>query len=721
MPNYIIDDVGIASNACNDVMQRKVVEDLNGDLHCVYEKDVTVGVTVYHHTFYGLSQDNGATWTTEDIMDGLTIDAFNSNIVIDSSNIPHVLYKDKRSGLTYGWLKYQNRSGGSWSAPETLYQGIYGSNRTGGFDIGEDVVGDDSGATITIGWRAGAYLIPDGVSSDPGFIVNEWIRGQTSGAKMRYQGFIAHADEPSMGIDSTNQLHIAFFLNIPGVMTKTAYIFRNSSLSWYWPEKVSDQSDTTAIAIGPSDEVNIVIQDGQKFYFTTGNLGSWSASENFANATGTGNFSIAVDSDGHSHIVMSQKGLGGTNSNTLNIHYYKRTLAGVWSSVEHITEDGTERKDPTIALNKDGEIIVVFRGSGYGTETADPNIVVRIKNGSWGTVEVLIDRVLEQYVPILKSSLYPVSNSTRPNYPQSGYALIWSAQNTNQVEYYVPNMAPTAPTGLLTEGETNPATLETLTPYFSAIFNDPDSGDIAQNYEIEVNTASDFSGASMWDTGKTSMTDVTEGNRCPNVTYAGTTLVEGTTYYWRIRFWDDDDAQGAWSATANFRALFTPTAPTDLRVSQCPDEFNPIEIKKGKPRFSAIFNDPNSSDIADNYQVQVNTNSSFTGTEMWDSGKVNMDNLDEGERCTEIPYQGTELSEDGASYYWRIKFWDDEGNEGNWPDPGMFTMAGLRQRTTLLSEIRDSSLLEARDPSIAVTASTRSLSNQREILLPSDN
>ena len=38
----------------------------------------------------------------------------------------------------------------------------------------------------------------------------------------------------------------------------------------------------------------------------------------------------------------------------------------------------------------------------------------------------------------------------------------------------------------------------------------------------------------------------------------------------------------------------------------------------------------------------------------------------EGSRCPDISYNGTELSYGGPLYYWRIKFWDEENNEGEW-------------------------------------------------------
>ncbi|MCK4985262.1 MAG: hypothetical protein KAS40_07075, partial [Desulfobacterales bacterium] len=122
------------------------------------------------------------------------------------------------------------------------------------------------------------------------------------------------------------------------------------------------------------------------------------------------------------------------------------------------------------------------------------------------------------------------------------------------------NSSPTAPTtpyandDSAQSGQTNPSGIIDPTPAFSAIYNDPDSGDIANKYRVEVNTQNDFGGTVMWDSGAsgTSMSDTAEGNRCPDIIYAGSQLSDSTTYYWRITFWDDSNAQGTVSATQNF-------------------------------------------------------------------------------------------------------------------------------------------------------------------------
>jgi hypothetical protein len=122
------------------------------------------------------------------------------------------------------------------------------------------------------------------------------------------------------------------------------------------------------------------------------------------------------------------------------------------------------------------------------------------------------------------------------------------------------NSTPSAPTTPYSNntsaqtGQANPSGITDPTPAFSAIYNDPDSGDIANKYRVEVNTANDFGGTVMWDSGAggTSMTDTTEGSRCPDIIYAGSALANNTQYFWRITFWDDENAEGTVSATQNF-------------------------------------------------------------------------------------------------------------------------------------------------------------------------
>ena len=235
------------------------------------------------------------------------------------------------------------------------------------------------------------------------------------------------------------------------------------------------------------------------------------------------------------------------------------------------------------------------------------------------------------------------------------------------------NTAPNAPSSPLIETVTNPDNVVDITPEFSAIFSDSNAIDVAPYYEIEVNTNDTFTGTVMWDSNKTSITPITNGARSSDIPYAGTALTfNGTIYYWRIRFWDDTDAVSNWSTTAQFKMSGAPNAPTSLLTE---GEAIPTWVTDYTPEFSAIYSDTNTGDTAVYYEVDVNTNNTFTGTVMWASAKTAIAAIANGARSTDITYAGSTLTKNGATYYWRIRFWDAADNVSDWSSTSQFTMA----------------------------------------------
>jgi len=119
------------------------------------------------------------------------------------------------------------------------------------------------------------------------------------------------------------------------------------------------------------------------------------------------------------------------------------------------------------------------------------------------------------------------------------------------------NVAPSSPTSLLTEGETNPTNVADNTPEFSAIYNDLNIGDTANTYQIQMADNQSFTDP-IWDSGQQSMTNCGKDNRCQDISYAGSALSEGVTYYWRIKFWDIAGLGGAWNTEeAYFQLVWT--------------------------------------------------------------------------------------------------------------------------------------------------------------------
>ncbi|MFC1658222.1 hypothetical protein ACFL1D_02425 [Candidatus Omnitrophota bacterium] len=94
--------------------------------------------------------------------------------------------------------------------------------------------------------------------------------------------------------------------------------------------------------------------------------------------------------------------------------------------------------------------------------------------------------------------------------------------------------------------------------------------------------------------------------------------------------------------TAHILMVTTPpgyaAAPASPQTPHCEDSETPVtNVNDPNPEFSAIFDDPDTGDHADYYQIQVNTASGFTGTMIWDSGKsYNDDQTAEGVRCADI-------------------------------------------------------------------------------------
>ena len=156
-----------------------------------------------------------------------------------------------------------------------------------------------------------------------------------------------------------------------------------------------------------------------------------------------------------------------------------------------------------------------------------------------------------------------LSGSSIPPY----ITVIYGKRNVSQSVSFggevIRNLVPNAPTSLLLDGESNPTNILNLTPTFSAIFSDPDSADKGAHYQIQVNTSSEFNGTSLWDSGQVAFAnEITNGTRIPDISYGGSALSFGNTYYWRIKFWDNLGAEGVWSATAQFTTLGIPATPT---------------------------------------------------------------------------------------------------------------------------------------------------------------
>ena len=128
---------------------------------------------------------------------------------------------------------------------------------------------------------------------------------------------------------------------------------------------------------------------------------------------------------------------------------------------------------------------------------------------------------------------------------------------------------PNKPLAPFCENQTNPTNLTTFYPRFNAIYTDNDLGDNALYAHIRVGTSAGDN--SKWDSGWIDITDQTGGKlgdseRSADITYAGSALSWGATYYWRIRFQDSFGLAGDWSDDQTF-TLAIPVRITDVTAT----------------------------------------------------------------------------------------------------------------------------------------------------------
>lgn len=258
------------------------------------------------------------------------------------------------------------------------------------------------------------------------------------------------------------------------------------------------------------------------------------------------------------------------------------------------------------------------------------------------------------------------------------------------------NITPNTPTANSPTG----GTLTTTTPSFTLTATD-DDGD---NIQYKIKLCEDMALTTNCQTFDQSQSQTGWSNQDADggTTYAsgsqGTYLVqsaltEGTTYYWEGSATDPSGTNifGTTSSVESFTVNSSPTAPTELLTE---GESEPLFVTDSTPEFSALCNDPDSGQILNKYQIQVDDNLDFA-TPVWDSGSsgTTMTDCTAGNRSQDISFGGTPLSFDTSSYYWRIKFWDALGAEGTFSNESTFRMSdGSPTQCTVQETVDDSSL-----------------------------
>jgi hypothetical protein len=115
-------------------------------------------------------------------------------------------------------------------------------------------------------------------------------------------------------------------------------------------------------------------------------------------------------------------------------------------------------------------------------------------------------------------------------------------------------------------------------------------------------------------------------------------LLNYTTYYWRARAFDGTKWSDNWSAAWSF------TVSVNIGVPQNPSPANGLSITDTTPLF-----DWEDTNLAAAYEIQINTNDTFTGTVIADDAAL-----------TDSQYQLSPAFSNLTTYYWRVRARDKE-------------------------------------------------------------
>lgn len=238
-----------------------------------------------------------------------------------------------------------------------------------------------------------------------------------------------------------------------------------------------------------------------------------------------------------------------------------------------------------------------------------------------------------------------------------GHMTVWAEGYLNEL----PEAANLSPSG----------TINDTAPTFSADFRDlngawgttsgdgVDTGDRMTQYAIEVRTQGSAT-ADRWSATYTA-TGTEQTNNAIARAYGGSTLTRGTTYEWRIRFYDEFNAAGAWSAW---------TAFTPANLGYVTTDGNPTgKVEDNTPDFEGRWTHQSSSSTN---AVQIRLYSS-SGVLLQDSGTITKTVTSSASPGTlfTITWADTGFTDLtwGASYEYEIRGRDTSNNWSNYSTP----------------------------------------------------
>ncbi|MCX6739595.1 MAG: hypothetical protein NT098_06150, partial [Candidatus Parcubacteria bacterium] len=136
-----------------------------------------------------------------------------------------------------------------------------------------------------------------------------------------------------------------------------------------------------------------------------------------------------------------------------------------------------------------------------------------------------------------------------------GSAVYDSCQTGTDYDPYLSVVLAATPLAstLQVESQTNPGSISTTTPSFSVIHQNASSTEIATSYQLQITTNPQNFNTLFSDSGKTTLSSSTPpGMRTPQFYATSTFPLNGATYYYRIKLWEQSGLAGPFSTSTSY-------------------------------------------------------------------------------------------------------------------------------------------------------------------------
>jgi len=237
-----------------------------------------------------------------------------------------------------------------------------------------------------------------------------------------------HQRYPSIAIDSSDYLHVVWHGLHSGSTTYNQIRYIKYTTSWSSITNLTSASYGNyepSIAIDSSDYIHVVWSGNNIEYrkYTD----SWQDIVAIDDSIYSQDCPcIAVDGNDYVHVVWF--GYHSESTSYPQIRYRKYTNS--WQSIENLTSGDYGQNEPSIAVDSNNYLHVVW----YGESPENPLGYTQIRHikytNSWGSVEDLTSVDQVQYYPNLLCAGHPNDRET----PESGFAFIWVDDTT--LKYY---------------------------------------------------------------------------------------------------------------------------------------------------------------------------------------------------------------------------------------------------------------------------------------------